>query len=207
MGKSTRSALLFEGFVLVAALVALVSILLAGPGHEQALLQISLVLAGVIVAGLLTFVLMQRTLEREMLVRRFFVSPHWIYNHEIGYAPLDGIAPNDNVYGFVTFAAEALARMSYGFEVAELPESFEPSVLIDSRVFLYHTASDDPDDGIVIDEWRGMVRRVTGADLSDESNFEDISTFDDAGELARLLEDFITHEYYLSKPEGDVASK
>ena len=189
MGKSTRSALLFEGFVLVAALVALVSILLAGPGHEQALLQISLVLAGVIVAGLLTFVLMQRTLEREMLVRRFFVSPHWIYNHEIGYAPLDGIAPNDNVYGFVTFAAEALARMSYGFEVANTPSSFEPEYIIESSAFLFHSTDEDDDEGaVVVDTWEGTLLKVDNP-RDGKSSQSEVGNFSNAGDLARLIEE------------------
>lgn len=204
MSKSFKNVLLFEGFLLVAALASLTGIVFSNAGNEQDVLNIALILTGVIVAGILTAVLGYRTLVRETLVRRFFVSPHWIYNHEIGYARLDHIAPNDNVYGFVTFAAEALARMSYGFEVAELPESFEPSVCIDSRIFHYHTASDDPDDGIVVDAWRGVVRKVTGEDLNDESSFEDIAPFDDAGELARLLEDFITEKYYIPASQGDV---
>lgn len=204
-GRSMRGALFFESTVIVGAIVALAVITHAGPKNEHAMLHITLVLVGVVVAGTLNAILWRRTLERETLVRRFFVSPHWIYNHEIGYAPLDNIAPDDDVYGFVTFAAEALARMSYGFEVANPPESFEPIVLIDSRVFLYHAASDDPDDGIVIDEWRGMVRHVTGTDLSDESNFEDIAAFDDAGELARLLEDFLIDQRQAPELQGDVA--
>ena len=204
MGKSLRVAICVLVAVLAGSLVYVLAFAFGMVGHDRPLLNAIMLLIAVIVIAYLNYTLWNRTLLREALVRRFFMSSEWVYNHEIGYAPLAQIVPDGDAFGFVTFAAEALARMSYGFEVAELPESFEPSVCIDSRIFHYHTASDDPDDGIVVDAWRGVVRKVTGEDLNDESSFEDIAPFDDAGELARLLEDFITEKYYIPASQGDV---
>ena len=197
MGKSMRAALLFEGFVLAAALVYLVAFLFSGlrMAHGFQLLNISLVLATVVAATLLTARLWQRTLYRESLVRRFFVSPHWVYNAEIGFAPIGQVTDSGDSFGFVTFAAETLANMSYGFDVAQAPNSFDPKLVIDSHVFHVHNASEDPEDSIVVDKWWGMLHKVVGSDAEGRPVLEGIGTFSNAGELARLLDDSGVFEY------------
>ena len=187
MEKSLRQAVLVQALLLAASLLFLVAFFRFGLGRDHALLNIALVLLGIVAGGLLLVLLWRRTLEREMLVRRFFVSPTWIYNHEIGFAPLAQVVPDGDVYAFVTFAANALARMSYGFEVAETPDPFEPQFLIDSRVFLFHT-SGDADEGVVIDEWQGTLSRMSPAGSTEEP--AKLADFEDAGALARLLEAF-----------------
>ena len=188
MRKYLKSALLVEALVLVAAGVFFVIFLVSGIGHDQPVLNVAIVLAGVVAVWLLMAVLIRRTLLREALVRRFYVSPDWIYNHEIGYAPLRRVIPDGNVYDLVFFAAEALAHMSYGFEVADAPASFEPRYIIESNVFLFHATDDpdDPDGGVVVDAWQGMLRQVIDPDAG-EAGLRDIAHFSNAGELARLL--------------------
>ena len=188
MRKYLKSALLVEALVLVGAVAFFVTFLLSGVGHDHPVLNVTIVLAGVVAVWFLLAILVRRTLLREALVRRFYISPDWIYNHEIGYAPLRRVIPDGNVYDFVIFAAEALAHMSYGFEVAETPASFEPRYLIESNVFLFHTTDDpdDPEGGVVIDAWEGVLRAIDDPDAG-EAGLRDIASFSDAGELARLL--------------------
>ena len=188
MRKYLLSAILVEVLVLVLALAFLPAFLGLGFGRENPMLNVSLIFAAVIAVGILLFVLWRRTLLREALIRRFYVSHDWIYNHEIGYAPLKRIIPDGNVYDFVIFAAEALAHMSYGFEVADAPASFEPRYLIESNVFLFHTADDpdDPEGGVVIDAWEGVLRAMVDPSKGD-AGYRDIADFSNAGELAQLL--------------------
>ena len=195
MGRGLKFAI----FVQIVLLVGAVMFLLAYPyvGLGRALTMESLLLSLTIVAviGGLSALLWKHTLLREALVRRFYISPDWIHNHEIGYAPLRQIVPDGDAYDFVTFAAEALARMSYGFEVATPPEVFEPQLVIDSYVFHFHTTGqDDPDapgeeDGVVVDEWQGVLRRVDDLDKGDKG-LSELCRFNNAGELARLLDDY-----------------
>lgn len=185
MGKGLKSAIAAQALVLGAAMLFLLAFLRWGIGRDQAFLNVSLVFVTVLTCALLLAVLWRHTLLREALVRRFYVSSDWIYNHEIGYAPLTRIAAHDNAFAFVVFAADALAHMSYGFDVAEAPASFAPRFVIDSRIFLFHEG--DEDGGIVIDEWRGILRRVVDTSRG-ERGLTDLATFDDAGKLALLLE-------------------
>lgn len=185
MGKSLKAAIVAQALVLAMAILFLLAFLGLGVGRDHALLNISLVLAAVVGTALLLVILWRRTLLREALIRRFYVSPSWIYNHEIGYAPLARIAPDGNVFAFVIYAADALARMSYGFDVAETPTTFEPRLVIDSRIFLFHESGEDG--GIVIDDWHGVLRQVDDITRG-ERGLSDIAAFDDAGELALLLE-------------------
>ena len=191
MSKHLKGAIAVQSLVLLAALTFLLGLFRFGLGAEHPLLNISLVLAGILTAALLLSVLWQRTLLREALVRRFYISPSWIYNHEIGYAPLSQVVPDGDAYGFVLFAANALARMSYGFEVAETPQAFEPVLIIDSPTFLFHTSgeeSDDPDEGVVIDEWQGVLRPVESLSHGEQGLGEAVD-FENAGDLAQLLQD------------------
>lgn len=185
MGKGLKLAVVVEMAVLAAAGSLLLLFLVRGVGRDQPLAYLSFLLAGVLLAGLLFGLLLRRTLQRERMVRRFYVSQDWIYNSEIGYAPMARIVEHDDPFGFVTFAADSLARMSYGFEVAEAPQSFAPSLVIDSAVFLYHELEEDG--GIVVDEWRGLLSRIDNA-AGRKEELVDIAEFDNASELARLLE-------------------
>lgn len=189
MRKYLKSAIVVEVLALTTAVAFLVAFSGFGYGRDRALLNISLALGGVTIVWLLLIILWHRTLQREVIVRRFYVSRDWIYNHEIGYAPFSRIVPEGDAYEFVTFAAEALARMSYGFEVANTPSSFVPELIIDSDVFLFHTTDDDEDeDGVVVDSWEGILRKVDDPDRG-ERGLSDFATFSNAGELARLLEE------------------
>ena len=187
MRKYLKSAILLEVLVLASALAFLLAFLRFGLGRNHPLLNIILMLSCVVIVGVLLLVLWQRTLQREILVRRFYLSPDWIYNHEIGYAQLSRIIPDGNAYDFVTFAAEALGHKPYGFEVADTPESFEPRLIIESTTFLFHTTDDEDDpDGVVVDTWEGIVREIVDAGKG-EQEYHDLTEFSNAGELARAL--------------------
>ena len=186
MEKNLRSAILVHAGVLTGALLFLLAFLRFGLGHDSPLLNMALVLIGLVTVTLLLSVFWRQTLRRESMVRRFYISSEWIYNHEIGYAPLERIVPDGNVFDFVTFAADALAHMSYGFEVANPPTSFVPSFVIDSEVFLYHQSGNEQDDGVVVDEWQGVLCHVDDPTLGDRG-FSIIDSFENAGELADLL--------------------
>lgn len=195
MGKGLRQAIALEAAVLACAVAFLLLFLRTRLGHGHPVLNLVLVALGVILAGLLLAALWRRTLERERMVRRFYVSDHWIYNHEIGFAPMERIAAGGDAFGFVTFAADALARMSYGFEVANPPSEFSPTLVIDSPVFLFHEYDDEGDgeDGevdrsVVVDEWAGLLRSIPH-DARSARDFTDLGEFGNAAQLARLLED------------------
>ena len=190
MRKHLGSAIVVEVLVLGAAIAFLLAFLFLGVGRENPTANITIVLAGVIVVAFLLVVLWQRTLVREAMVRHFYLSDGWIHNHEIGYAPISRIVPDRDAYEFVTFAAEALAHMSYGFDVADAPESFEPTYVIESNIFLFHTIGDedDLDAGVVVDEWEGRLRVVDDSS-ADGTGFRDIAEFSSAKELANLLEE------------------
>lgn len=193
MKKSLIIAIAVEIVVLILAFAFSLAYIQFGVGRDNLMLNIALVILWVFVAGVLLFVFWWRTLVREEMVRRFFVSDDWVYNHEIGYAPMKKVAPAGDAYGFVTFAADALAKMSYGFEVADAPEEFEPRFLISSRVFRFHMSGGDEEmgeqaDGVVVDQWRGSLERID-ADASEKSSYTEVGKFENAGELARLLED------------------
>lgn len=189
-------AIVIEAVVLVAAFGLSLAYIFFGVDHENLVINIALIILWVFVAGLLLLVFWWRSLTREEMVRRFFLSNEWIYNHEIGYAPIRKIAPNGDAYGFVTFAADSLAKMSYGFEVADAPEEFHPQFLIASSVFRYHFIGGDEEmgekpDGVVVDQWCGSLQRIEGTEgeADEEPNYEEVGKFENARELARLIED------------------
>ena len=130
-----------------------------------------------------------RTLKRKEARRRFYLSPEWMYNHEIGYAPLSRIV-HDSPYDFVMFAGNALAKMSYGFEVAEAPDDFSPTMLISSQKFTFHfieDAEDPADKGVVIDKWSGTLQKVQLAPDGSRT-YVQLGNYDNATTLAMLLD-------------------
>ena len=137
-----------------------------------------------LVAGALVLWFVQRSREREELIRRYYLSPEWIYNHEIGYASLAQAVPDGDAYEFVTFAADSLVAMSYGFEVAETPQDFEPKFMVSTDKFQVRHI----DDGAVVSQWKGSLHRVV-SDSADTRGTYEIGTFDNAAELAQLLEE------------------
>ena len=137
----------------------------------------------VVVVAIMVFIMRRRALVREELMRRIYLSDEWIFNYEIGYAPFSKVTPEGNAYEFITFAAESLAEMSYGFEVADPPENFEPRLLVASRRFRVHRSGE----GLVIDRWRGALQRLEHTP-DGETKAVDVGTFANAKQLVMLLE-------------------
>ena len=189
MGKGLRAAIVVEAIVLIAALLFSVAYFLMGMYRADHLMDVLFVVLWVLVAGALLFVFWQRSLLREEMIRRFYLSNDWIYNHEIGYAPISQIAPSGDVYELVTFAADSLARMSYGFEVADTPQDFEPNLMISSNIFKFHMVEEDGEDAsVVIDQWEGALQKAQ-PDGNGGHTYTELGTYGNAKELARLLED------------------
>lgn len=147
--------------------------------------DVLLVMLWVLVAALLLFLLWSRSLLREEMMRRFYISPEWIYNHEIGYAPVKKVMGEGNVYDFVAFAADSLAEMSYGFEVAETPDNFKAEYVVSSRRFRYHHTGD----GVVIDQWQGVLQKVKRSQNSTDFSLVVVGEYENINQLARLMED------------------
>ena len=192
MGKRMGLAIVVEAIVLAIAFIFSASYFSLGLYQADALNTVILVVLWVLVAAVLLFVLWSRSLKREEMVRRFYLNEYYIYNHEIGYAPIQTIAPSGDAYELVMFAAESLARMSYGFKIAATPEDYVPRFLVKSRVFTFHepyeTDADGAEDGkpVVIDRWEGELLRVS--DAQSEDDYELVGTFANARGLARLLQ-------------------
>ena len=192
MGKGMGLAIVVEAIVLAVAFVFSTTYFSLGLYQVDTLNTVVLVVLWVLVAAVLLFVLWSRSLKREEMVRRFYLNKDYIYNHEIGYAPIRAIAPNVDAYELVMFAAASLARMSYGFEIAATPNDFVPLFLVKSSVFTFHEPyAEDADVGedggpVVIDRWEGALLRVT--DAAREDDYELIGTFENARGLARLLQ-------------------
>lgn len=189
MGRGLRTAIAVEAVVLVVAFAFSIAYFVMGWYRASHAPTVVLIVLWVLVAAALLFVFWARTLKREEMVRRFYLNKDWIYNHEIGYAPVAKIVPDGDAYELVTFAAESLAQMSYGFEVADPPENFKPDYLVSSSSFHFHKieAEEGEDaDGVVIDTWAGMLQRISHDGNGNDP--EEIGTFENAAELARLLE-------------------
>ena len=145
--------------------------------------NILLVLLWALVVLVLALWFVQRSREREELIRRYYLSHEWVYNHEIGYARLSQAIPDGDAYEFVTFAADALVEMSYGFEVAEAPDNFEPEFMVSTSTFQVRRTGD----GAVVSQWKGSLHRVV-SDAAGERGTYEIGTFDNPVELAQLLD-------------------
>lgn len=146
--------------------------------------NIVVILLWTAVAVALGLWLLDRAATREELRRRCYLSPEWIYNHEIGYARLSQAVPDGDAFEFVTFAADALVEMSYGFEVAETPEDFEPTLMVSTTTFKVRRTGD----GAVVSQWKGSLHRVVSDREGHRGTYE-IAPFSNAAELAQLLED------------------
>lgn len=187
MGKGVRAGIVVEAIVLVVALALSIAYLNLGLFRGDRGFDLWLIILWVLVAAVALFILWQRSLTREEMVRRFYVSDEGVYNHEIGYAPISQIAPDADAYEFVSFAADSLAEMSYGFEVADPPEDFKPTVMISTRLLRYRKPADDEDGGAVVDQWKGSLYLVETP--GDEKTYKSAGTYENARELAQLLED------------------
>lgn len=190
MNGQLKAAIIVEAIVLAVALAFSVVYFTMGLYQSSNVLDVMLVVLWILVAVVLLVVFWSRSHVREEMVRRFYLSHDWIYNHEIGYAPLDQIMPERDAYEFVTFAADALARMSYGFEVASAPDDFQPEYLISSKSFSYHLIGneDDPDDNsVVIDKWKGTLHSVQVNEQGGHT-YTKVGDYSNAKELARLID-------------------
>ena len=187
MGKGVRIGIIVEAIVLVAAIILSLAYFRMGLFRSDKGFDIWLLIVWVLVAAILLFILWSRSLTREELVRRFYLSDEGVYNHEIGYAPLSRIAADNDAYQFVSFAADSLTTMSYGFEVADVPDDFRPKFIISTNSFLFHSSGEDEDGGAVIDQWKGSLIRVGVP--GDEASYTELGSYENVRELARLLED------------------
>lgn len=192
MRNQLKAAIAVEIVVLVIALGFSVFYVANNLYRTSHALDVLLVVLWVLVAAIGLLVFRSRTLVREEMVRRFYLSADGLYNHEIGYAPLSKLAPEHDTYELVMFAAEALAKMSYGFEVAVPPEGFEPKFMISSRTFNFHLVGDEEEPeyaSVVIDQWKGVLYKVELVKSGNHS-YTELGTFDNAKELARLLDNY-----------------
>lgn len=190
MHQQMRAVFIVEAIVLVCALGFSVFYFANGLYRTSHLLDVTLVVLWVLVAGVLLLLFRSREKAREQIVRRFYLSPEWIYNHEIGYAPISKLSSDLDMYGLVMFAADALAHMSYGFEVANAPENFQPSFVIESETFLFHLVGEETDSdnaSVVVDEWKGTLQQVKH-NSNGEQEFTEIGSFSNAKQLAELLD-------------------
>lgn len=186
MGKGVRIWIIIEAVVLVVAIVLSVLYFRFGLFRRDNGLDIWLIIVWVLVAAVSLLTLWWRSLTREEMVRRFYLSDQGIYNPEIGYAPMSRVSAYGDAYEFVSFAADSLTTMSYGFEVADVPDDFEPTLVISTRALRFHRSEDDAD-AAVIDQWKGALLKV--GTPGDESTYTEVGTYDNVRELARLLED------------------
>lgn len=185
MGNSLKVGILVELLVLVIAIAFSVFYFSQGYHLINHGYDVLLVMLWVLVAALLLFLLRSRSLLHEEMRRRFYLSHDWIYNHEIGYAPVSKVMGEGNAYDFVAFAADSLAFMSYGFEVAETPENFKAEYVVSSRRFRFHKT----EDGVVIDQWQGALQKVERSENSTDFTLVTVGAFSNANQLARLIED------------------
>ncbi|MDO4532684.1 MAG: hypothetical protein Q4C36_03075 [Coriobacteriia bacterium] len=123
MRKQTIASLIVGAALLIAAVVYTLLYAYFDLQYVDCWQRILLIVLLMVIAAAMVALFVNRSHLREEMVRRYYLSPEWVYNHEIGYAPLSQAAPNGDAYEFVTFAADALIEMSYGFEVAETPRT------------------------------------------------------------------------------------
>ena len=147
-------------------------------------INLLLMLLWVVLVILMIVVLQRRVLKREEIVRRFYLSKDGIYNNEMGYALFPHVDRGDDMLQFVLFAANSLVEMSYGFEVAETPEDFEPTLMVSTTTFKVRRTGD----GAVVSQWKGSLHRVVSDREGHRGTYE-IAPFSNAAELAQLLED------------------
>ena len=187
MKRRIRIEWIVATVVLVAAVAWTIAYFVWGVFRTDNGINLALVALWVAAAAVLLLLLFQRSGEREEMVRRFYVSDDGVYNYELGYAPFSHVERGEDAIMFATFAADSLAEMSYGFDVAELPEAFEPKLIITTNTLRFHRPDGDEEGGVVIDSWEGQLLRIVTP--GDESNCETLGSYRNARELAYLLEE------------------
>ena len=187
MRKRTRIEWIVGVAVIVAAIVWTIAYCALGAFRSDNGVDLALVVLWVAAAIVLLLLLVQRSRMREEMVRRFYISDEGVYNHELGYVPFSRIEGGEDVMVLVTFAADSLAKMSYGYEVAELPADFVPKVAITTTTLRFHSPDNDVENGVVIDKWEGQLLRIPVP--GDESTYELLGTYRNACELGYLLEE------------------
>ncbi|MDO4851629.1 MAG: hypothetical protein Q4A93_07230 [Actinomycetota bacterium] len=150
-------------------------------------INLLLMLLWMVLIILMIVVLQRRVLKREEIVRRFYLSKDGIYNSEMGYASPAHAGGGDDMLQFVLFAANSLVEMSYGFEVADPPDDFEPTLIITTETLRFHRPEGTEEGGAVIDEWKGTLLRIVTP--GDEGSYELLGSYDNARELAFLLDE------------------
>lgn len=187
MRKRTRIEWVVGVVVIVAAIIWTIAYYALGAFRSDNGVNLVLVALWVAAAIVLLLLLLKYSRTREEMVRRFYVSDEGIYNHELGYVPFSHIEGGEDVLVLVTFAADSLAKMAYGYDVAELPADFVPKIVITTNTLRYHSPDNDEENGVVIDKWEGQVLRI--AVPGDESTYELLGTYRNARELAYLLDE------------------
>ncbi|MGI6221723.1 MAG: hypothetical protein ACOYIP_07675 [Coriobacteriales bacterium] len=185
MGRRTRVySILFALLVVIAVLLILYFGLKIFYFDRGVNLWLLILAAAVVACG--AFILGYRDLKREQMIRRLYLSDEGIYNFEIGYVPISRIEGSDDFLQLVMFAATSLVEMSYGFEVAGLPDDFEPSLMIATERLRFHRPEGE-DGYAVIDQWKGSLVRISS--LHGEGEQEVLGTFGNAKDLSLLLDD------------------
>jgi len=185
MGRRVRVYAII-GIVLL-AVIAVMLILYFGLGiflfDNMVNFWLMILLAAVVAAAV--FVIHYRVLTRERMIRRLYLSDEGLYNFEIGYTPISRIEGGEDAFQLVLFAATSLVEMSYGFEVADLPDDFEPTLMISTDNLRFHRVTGE-DGGAVIDQWKGSLQRISS--LDEAGSHEKLGSFGNARELALLIE-------------------
>ena len=188
MNGTVRASVVVEIVVLLAAVGLTVAYFFFNLTRSDRGLTLILIALWVLVAALAPIALSRKNETREEIIRRFYLSEEGIYNHEIGYASFDRAVSSNDAYEFVSFAADSLAEMSYGFEDVDPPDDFKPIFVISTYPFHCHKPEDaEEDDGAITDSWQGALLSVE--DPEDESTYKELGTYGDARELAVLLEE------------------
>ena len=187
MSRRIQVGLVFGAVLLVVIVALTIAYFWFGVFRSDRAVDLWLLVAWALVVVVWAYVLYTRVKTREELVRRFYLSNMGAYNHELGYVSFRQAAPDNDAFQFVSFAADSLAIMSYGFDVAEAPWDFEPRYVITTSVLHYHLLDDDEDAGAVVDRWEGTLLRVVTP--GDESSYEKLGTYRNARELSLLLEE------------------
>ena len=187
MGKYVSPGMVLGTVLLVAVAGLTIAYLGFGVFRSDQGFDLWLLLAWIAVIVVFVLALRARSRTREELARRFFLSDDGVYNNELGYAPLPQANGDDIAFQIVSFAVDSLATMSYGFEVVDQPEGFDPKMVITTKVLEYHWPEGaDKSDGVVIDRWEGSLLRIVKN--GGQPSFETLGTYRNARELALLLE-------------------
>ena len=154
--------------------------------YKTTSIDLWLLIAWAIAVIVMITIIHRRNVMREQMLRCFYLSDEGIYNYEIGYAPLSRIEGAVEPIRFALFAADSLVEMSYGFEVADPPADFKPTMIIATEEFDFHRPDGEEEGSAIITKWKGSLLSV---DSEKKKEGEVLGTFNNARELAFLLED------------------